>query len=437
MQNSEKKAQERILDYLLNEMSLQEKEIFEKEISTLPELQALLEENRNLLKNLEFEASQDFRRDLTQDILSKISLSCGSEKKKGSIWKSFNKTFALVAGFLLCFGAWGIFRKVYFRDGFEEKTLNNRKLAKDSFLEGGNEEDFSAAVTAARLWLIRSQDNSGAWPAEKWGGQAHFTVGLTSLSLMVLAKSSLPSAREALFLGKGYLLSQQDHRGLFGPLVPGALYNHALALLFLLETGNRENSETFQKAVVKALALLCQTQSPSGAWGYLNVPESENSSLTLWQLAVLEKVDLLNWPKVKDLHLDRVKARAMVWLRSVMDEKGRVGYQRQDDFPHGYRALTAMAQVFLSRLENTQQRSFVDVNLREIDFKDQDFYRDFFLTKLAKKQQRNYLPLLRHIQKKQVKGGLERGSWLPDDSWSSAGGRVYATALAALSLQAN
>ena len=34
-------------------------------------------------------------------------------------------------------------------------------------------------------------------------------------------------------------------------------------------------------------------------------------------------------------------------------------------------------------------------------------------------------------------GGEQVGSWRPDGAWSNAGGRVYTTAMAALSLQAD
>ena len=37
----------------------------------------------------------------------------------------------------------------------------------------------------------------------------------------------------------------------------------------------------------------------------------------------------------------------------------------------------------------------------------------------------------------QVREGPERGSWEPQDRWAATGGRVYATALGALILQAD
>ena len=36
---------------------------------------------------------------------------------------------------------------------------------------------------------------------------------------------------------------------------------------------------------------------------------------------------------------------------------------------------------------------------------------------------------------RQVALGSQKGSWLPDDRWGGVGGRVYATAMASLSLE--
>ncbi|GAH78662.1 unnamed protein product, partial [marine sediment metagenome] len=41
------------------------------------------------------------------------------------------------------------------------------------------------------------------------------------------------------------------------------------------------------------------------------------------------------------------------------------------------------------------------------------------------------------LLERQVKTGPHSGSWEPSDRWGRAGGRVYATAMAALSLQAD
>jgi hypothetical protein len=70
-----------------------------------------------------------------------------------------------------------------------------------------------------------------------------------------------------------------------------------------------------------------------------------------------------------------------------------------------------------------------------------DLYRDFFLHSVLE-----YVPAAhrspwpgaarRALAAAQVKDGPHRGSWEPSDAWGPAGGRVYATAIGALILDA-
>ena len=69
-----------------------------------------------------------------------------------------------------------------------------------------------------------------------------------------------------------------------------------------------------------------------------------------------------------------------------------------------------------------------------------DYYRRYFLTSALKKMDeesaRRGLVALRHdLLSRQDKHGADAGSWKSDDRWGSAGGRIYATALASLSLR--
>jgi hypothetical protein len=41
----------------------------------------------------------------------------------------------------------------------------------------------------------------------------------------------------------------------------------------------------------------------------------------------------------------------------------------------------------------------------------------------------------RDLVNRQIKRGAEAGSWTPDTRWGSAGGRIYATTMASLSLR--
>jgi hypothetical protein len=68
-----------------------------------------------------------------------------------------------------------------------------------------------------------------------------------------------------------------------------------------------------------------------------------------------------------------------------------------------------------------------------------DYFRAYFATTLLKsandESSRQRLVSIRHtLLGKQVQRGNDTGSWTPDDRWGMAGGRLYTTALASLSL---
>ena len=71
---------------------------------------------------------------------------------------------------------------------------------------------------------------------------------------------------------------------------------------------------------------------------------------------------------------------------------------------------------------------------------DLDYYGRYFVSAALKRMEgdaaRHQLDSMQHaLAAMQVRQGSERGSWNADDRWSTAGGRVYATALASMSMR--
>jgi hypothetical protein len=69
-----------------------------------------------------------------------------------------------------------------------------------------------------------------------------------------------------------------------------------------------------------------------------------------------------------------------------------------------------------------------------------DYYRAYFLTAAMKEMpgaaSANQLAMIRgSLVGGQVALGTEKGSWPPNDRWGGVGGRIYATAMASLSLE--
>jgi hypothetical protein len=251
------------------------------------------------------------------------------------------------------------------------------------------------------------------------------------------------SGRGGLGRAVAFLKHQQSRDGRFGPLFPGALYNHAIATVAMLEALAREGDGSLRQPIDRALRFLCRSQMPSGGWGYLGcASEPANTAMTCWPLQGLILARGLGFGG-----LDAAIRGGLRHLARVCDEDGRPGYRRAGDFLHGPEALASMAAFCLllakdrtvipssarSRLLDQIERSCAVASGR-------NFYRDFFLLSAADAHSPGGRRGVRreaveHLAAEQVSNGPNRGSWDPTDLWSATGGRVYSTALATLMLQ--
>ena len=71
---------------------------------------------------------------------------------------------------------------------------------------------------------------------------------------------------------------------------------------------------------------------------------------------------------------------------------------------------------------------------------DMDYYRRYFLAAALRKMDETSATtglesLRRDLVTRQITWGSDAGSWKADDRWGSSGGRIYATAMASLSLR--
>lgn len=296
-------------------------------------------------------------------------------------------------------------------------------------------------IARAIDWLVAAQDAGGSWSPQRWGAQANYGVGVSALATLALAaaEDAGMDAPEPLRRGAEYLLQQQDGRGLFGPDITGSLYNHALACLALLEVEQRHPDLVPGERIDAALGLLIESQRDTGGWSYLRARHgAPNTSLTSWALLALIRAEDLG----RHGH-EAAIARALAWLKATMNEEGRVGYRRPDDFPQGPETLTAAAALCLLGRPSAH-RNELNSLLGHVrgDLAQQkgslDFYRTFFQASALRgaglADSVEMRDLLARIQQVQERGGADDGSWRADDRWALAGGPVYSTAMAVLAL---
>ncbi len=332
---------------------------------------------------------------------------------------------------------------------------------------GGNPGE--GAVLAALRWLARHQGPDGAWkPTLDCGrclpspGNDDHRVGVTALALLAFVRAGHTTGSSAVYDGISFaevvrsarhaLRTAQDAEGCIGPYRDGKfMYDHALATLALAESANPCLPDP---AVRRATDFLLVAQNPGLGWRYSVRPGENDTSVTTW--AVLA---LLAAEKNTEERYDYRGPRA--WYDSVTEEAyGRAGYTHRgprrwgipwpnENFDH-HETLTAMSAVVRKRLEGSnapeycaldllhRDRPLWDANL--IDFT----YWHFGTLAMVeidppngKRRKAWKEDTLRAILPNQrtLAHGCRNGSWDPVDKWSAEGGRVYATAMNAMTLR--
>jgi hypothetical protein len=335
-------------------------------------------------------------------------------------------------------------------------------------------------VDLALRWLARHQDEDGSWRAGDFGrgcagevcrgrGDPEHDVGVTGLSLLAFVRAGYTSESKDTLSGGltagavmsrtvRWLLRSQDVDGCLGPRFPRYMYGHAVATQSLCEAYAQTPKEELKRPVQKALDFLVLAQTPGRGWRYEIQPRDNDTSITGWALAALSsgRVAGLTVP-------DSAFAGAAAWLEEVTDPTdGKAGYfargPRRNPFAcceskeKEHETMTAVSlngRLLLSKSGKDPAIEGVDRILRdppawkslEIDFNfwywaSMALYRFDGPAGPAWKKWNEplHLALTRH----QVKDseGCPGGSWPCDeDRWGFEAGRVYATAINALTLE--
>jgi hypothetical protein len=412
--------------YLQEQLPAEEKKQFEQHLHECSVCARTLEEFKPLLESLRAipaESSQD----LAPAILAKIPAEAWQEKPHRIIFLVFFR----VAAVFLCLLAGGLL------------LLSHKSPRTIPTIAARNEND--QFLKNAMAWLLKTQEPNGHWDAAKWGAQKNYTIGITALALTACMKTDPEILKGpyagAIENGLRYLMAQQNSEGRMGPLNSGTPYNHGLGTLALLEAFEIQERPEWQASIEQALAYIQSTQHASGGWGYpRTTDDTGNTSITAWQLQALLKAEQLGWEDTRP-SIDR----ALAWLDRMSDSSGRIGYSRANEFPNGYEALTAAgALCFLNNRRDKSSESLsriLNTVHHAAERSDKlDYYRNYFLTRALQAEGSEQATLLKtrvqqFVLASQNRSGEHLGSCEPSDPWSSAGGRVYTTAMAVLSLQ--
>jgi len=350
---------------------------------------------------------------------------------------------------------------------------SRREPVREGLLKRGGGEGTEVAVRGALGWLARHQSADGSWkltgyiercpkdkPCKPNPGGEEGDGGVTALALVAfLGAGHSPLSKEfgePVQKGIQWFLKRQDPEGcLESRNTMKYMYAHAIATIALAEAYGMSRAESLKGPAQKAVDFLVAAQNPGKGWRYSQKCGDNDTSVTGWVVMALRAAELatLNFPRAA---YDGARA----WLDHVTDgETGRASYRgtvvgqfiplpnEHFDWHETMTAMAIHARILIERKKSDPRlakgRDLLLKDLPKWDGNAIDFYHWFqasqALFQLAGPDEtwKPWNDALKEALLKHQKGGegCDRGSWEPVDRWSYEGGRVYATAINALTLE--
>jgi hypothetical protein len=324
----------------------------------------------------------------------------------------------------------------------------------------GGSEETERAVQAALLWLAAAQSTDGRWSAARHGAGVERAVqgqhrqgagarsdhGVTGLALLAfLGAGNTPrdgGHAEAVRRGIRFLVDRQRPDGSLAGDAEffAALYCHGMATIALAEacamTGDASLRGPLERAVRHTLAM----QHPAtGGWRYAAGDRGDTSQLG-WQIMVLASARSAGLAG-----LETAQARALPFLQSVSSgAAGGLAAYRPGERP----SLTMTAEALYCRMllglpsHHPAAAEALDLIARTPPDQSRPNAYAWYYATLASfhaggpQWDRWNLALQAALLPLQRRDGTALdGSWDPDPVWGGHGGRVYATALSAMTLE--
>ena len=309
------------------------------------------------------------------------------------------------------------------------------------------------AVKAALAWLASAQNEDGRWDASQFGsGRPTYEGGHDRRGAGRDADTGITGLAVLAFLGSGHThhdgeyaevvrdglkflaASQASDGSLAGnSQMYASMYCHGIASLAMSEayslTGDRELLPTVESAIKYTISMQHPT---TGGWRYRRGEEGDTSQLG-WQLMALTSAHYAG------LEIPNTTwSGASRFLRSVTSRDGRAAY-RPGQLPSNAMTAEAMLCTLFLRTptDDPQIQSAARYLVRDMPGSGRTNYYYWYYGTLA----------LYHLQDenwqrwntaaKKVLVGRQRGdgSWSADSVWGTSGGKVYSTALGALTLE--
>ena len=347
-----------------------------------------------------------------------------------------------------------------------------QRFAKGSLLREGGSPRTERAVRGALEWLARHQEDDGRWQASRHmsyvsSESKNFDIGVTSLALLAFTGSGQTHRndvdtrfRETVDRALRWLLSTQtlsDDPRTHGRFLLSPhrkfLYGQSIATMAVNELLLLSGDVFRLKRPARAAAEYCLASRTSGAgWRYEFQHDENDTSVTGWMVLAL-KVARRSGAGVDHDRVERAIADSVRYMESLTDERGETGYSRRG-VRHGSSLNPCMTSVaVLCRLFAGVERDdpllakgvalmsrnpprWRDDRADSVDLY-YWYYGSYAQFQYGGKAWQSWNEkLLEALLPHQRRGDdAVRGSWDPIGVSGRRAGRVYSTAIAAMTLE--
>ncbi len=359
---------------------------------------------------------------------------------------------------------------VLFREARGGRAEAQRPVVQDDVTDGD-------AVARALAWLAAHQDldESGRWDCDGFAkhdpagrktdgaGGPHFDVGVTALATLAFLGAGFTDRGEEkqnpyaqnVRMGLRFLMTAQDDEGCFGERASQHfIYNHALATVALCDAYALTQNPRYKKPAQDGINFLLMARNPYLGWRYGPRSGENDTSVTSLCIVATKAGESASLESDPDAY-----GGAMAWIDKMTDrDSGQVGYVMQggasarlegmqDRFPPEKTAAMTAAGI-LTRLlcgekaagSESIRKGIALCGARPPNWNPQDGSIDLYYwylgaMALSRSGDPAWLGWRDALVAALEKGQRSDGSLDPIDAWGSQGGRVYATAIAALCLQ--
>ncbi len=329
------------------------------------------------------------------------------------------------------------------------KPESRRRLA----LERGGSGESEAAVELALEWLAAHQKPDGSWTLVHLtndcgpycthpGSKEMYHPAATGLALLAFLGAGY-THREGKYTdnvkrGLYYLLQimQESDRG--GSLLfnsPRGMYNQGIATFALCEAYQLSGDESLKEPAQRAVMFIVNAQNDQGGWGYLP-KQPGDLTLTGWQTMALKSADAAGL---------YIPATSIVKIDQFLDSQGDknktfYGYGAPAPKNETCTAIALILRMFRGWPHSDPRVLTAAGYLERQGVSSHDIYRNYYLTLLlyhvGGRTFEEWNPRMRDaLIQSQSRDGHAKGSWYFDDPWCEVGGRLYATAMAAMTLE--